>query len=465
MMAGGQNLRIKICVNLSQFLTCSRDVLSNHLLATPTRVRGNTRKRSESFALNKLATLTTFPICSIAISIELPEKIRNWMTQIDKRKRCCELEQISTSGSAAVDKNRGQDDARQNPKKRGMSKDIVTSLNKRMASVETSVAELKTQVEGLEGLDSDFTSMREDFRVALNTLSGDLMREIHGVRDMFMDELTRLQTEFGEEVSTLHQTIEDLQADVALCKWSLSSAGGNTNYGPKLDVSTPSPFVEKQEARAVDNFLWEMESYLEGVNVMDDDSKIKMATRYLKDTAKLRWRRQYGDIDTGKDSSKLKDRKDSSKLKDRKVNHEKGKGEKNAQPKNASLNGMSAHEDKDASGGGCMGSIRILNEIKAKTEVPKVVGKGLQFGYCTPVLLKNTGQFCSTTEPVKQGYSKSQVLFSFSVLVYLLIKEVFSTFAFEDQAHRLSWSNDLSSFIDLATNLKASSITYYYQID
>nr|GFD09791.1 hypothetical protein [Tanacetum cinerariifolium] len=183
------------------------------------------------------------------------------------------------------------------------------------------------------------------------------------------------------------------------------------------------------EARAVDDFLWEMEQYLEGVNVVDDASKIKMATRYLKDTAALWWRRRHGDIERGtatidtwagfmadfkkqfypenakneaksrlrklKQSGTIRDsRRDSSKPRDRKVNHEKGGGDKNAQPKvdharkpptgkdksvkmnyksggcficdgphrardcpkKASLNGMSAHEDEDTSNGGSMGS-------------------------------------------------------------------------------------------------------------
>nr|GEY17469.1 reverse transcriptase [Tanacetum cinerariifolium] len=68
------------------------------------------------------------------------------------------------------------------------------------------------------------------------------------------------------QVSTLHQTIEDLQADVALCKRSLASGGGNANHGPKLDVSKPSPFVGKREARAVDDLLWEIEQYLKAVD-------------------------------------------------------------------------------------------------------------------------------------------------------------------------------------------------------
>ncbi|GKF47444.1 hypothetical protein Tco_0137246, partial [Tanacetum coccineum] len=134
--------------------------------------------------------------------------------------------------------------------------------------------------------------MKEDFRVTLNTLSGDLKREIRDVRDMLMDEIKKIRMDLGEEVSTLRQTIEGLQADVALYKRSLASGGGNPNHGPKIEVPKPSPFLRKREARAVDDFLWEMEQYLEGVNVVDDASKIKMVTRYLKDTGALWWRRR-----------------------------------------------------------------------------------------------------------------------------------------------------------------------------
>ncbi|GKE37459.1 hypothetical protein Tco_1460864, partial [Tanacetum coccineum] len=85
------------------------------------------------------------------------------------------------SGSAVVGENQGRDDARQHLKKRGTSKDVVASLDKRVAGVETSMMELKTSV-----------------------------------RDMFMDEITKIWTKFGEEVSKLHHTTKDLQVDVAL---------------------------------------------------------------------------------------------------------------------------------------------------------------------------------------------------------------------------------------------------------
>nr|GEW99580.1 putative retrotransposon Gag domain, aspartic peptidase domain protein [Tanacetum cinerariifolium] len=176
-----------------------------------------------------------------------------------------ETEKNTASGSTVIDENMGRDDARQNLKKRGTSKDVVASLDQRVMGVEISMVKLKNQVEGLKGLDSDFTSMREDFRVSLNTLSGYLKCEIHDLRDSLIGEITKIRKEFGEKVFTLHQVIEDLQANMALCKWSLASGSGNTNHGLMINVSKPSSFVGKREARAVDDFLWEMKQYLEDI--------------------------------------------------------------------------------------------------------------------------------------------------------------------------------------------------------
>nr|GEU42555.1 hypothetical protein [Tanacetum cinerariifolium] len=247
----------------------------------------------------------------------------------------------------------------------------------------------------------------EDFRVALNTLIGDLMRKIHNVRDMFMDEIAKIRKEFGKEVSTLHQTIKGLQADVTLCKRSLAGGGGNTNHGPKLDVPKLSLFVRKREAREVNDFLGEMEQYLEGW------AKTELEQRGVQDLCTA--------IAHAEALINFSTRRESSKPKDRKVNHEKGGEEKNAQPKvdhvhkppikndknleisyksggcficdgphkaqdfskKASLNRMSAHEDEDASDVGSIGSMMILNVVKAKMEVPKVVGKGLQYAEAT----------------------------------------------------------------------------------
>ncbi|GJT24952.1 hypothetical protein Tco_0894889 [Tanacetum coccineum] len=145
-----------------------------------------------------------------------------------------------TSG-IVVDENRGRKESRQGDKRgRGAPRDTVASLAKRMVGVETSTSELKEQVECI----------------------------------------------------SLRRELEDLRSDVSLCKRVMASGGGNTsNIAPKVEVPNPSLFMRKRETRAVDDFLWEMEQYMDGVNIVDDASKIKTATRYLKDTTALWWRR------------------------------------------------------------------------------------------------------------------------------------------------------------------------------
>nr|GEV01859.1 hypothetical protein [Tanacetum cinerariifolium] len=203
-------------------------------------------------------------------------------------------------------------------------------------------------------------------------------------------QITKIREEFEEEVSILHQTIEDLQADVALCKRSLTSGGG--------------------------------------VNVVDDASKIKMATRYLKDTAALWWRRRHGDIEQGWAKTELElrgvqdiataityvealidfnTRRDSFKPKIKRARDFR---------KKASLNGMSAHEDEDASNGGSMGSVRILNAIKVKTKVLKVIRKGLQYveatingvKVCALVFSGATHNFVAVNEAERLGINATK---------------------------------------------------------
>ncbi|GJS54545.1 hypothetical protein Tco_0627907 [Tanacetum coccineum] len=121
--------------------------------------------------------------------------LRRWQTKPRKK---------GTSESTVVDENWGRCNKRQDPKKTGSSKDVVASLDRRVAGVETTMAELKTQVEGLEGLDSDFTSMRKDFWVAINTLGGDLECKIHDLIDMFMGKITKLWERSLKKRSSRH---------------------------------------------------------------------------------------------------------------------------------------------------------------------------------------------------------------------------------------------------------------------
>ncbi|GJW58057.1 hypothetical protein Tco_0104788 [Tanacetum coccineum] len=200
------------------------------------------------------------------------------------------------------------------PKKRGTSKDVVASLDQRVAGVETSMAELKNQEEGLEGLDSDFTSMREDFRVALNTLSGDLKREIHGLRDSFMGRDPQVRKEFGDEV--LHTT---------------STVGMENIERGTETIDTQAEIVAASKSNSIRRILRTRRrvGFINSSNLgrygSISGTKTELERCGVQDLATT--------IAHAKALIDFSTRRETSKPKDRKVNQEKGRGEKNAQSK------------------------------------------------------------------------------------------------------------------------------------
>ncbi|KAJ0944403.1 putative transcription factor interactor and regulator CCHC(Zn) family [Helianthus annuus] len=98
----------------------------------------------------------------------------------------------------------------------------------------------------------------------------------------------------------MHRSLLGLETKVNDCSRVVASTGSSfVSITPRIEVPKPTPFIGKREARAVDDFLWEMERYFEGVNVIDDATKIKTVTLYLKDTAGLWWRRKHAEIEKG----------------------------------------------------------------------------------------------------------------------------------------------------------------------
>ncbi|GJX54472.1 hypothetical protein Tco_0282841 [Tanacetum coccineum] len=98
------------------------------------------------------------------------------------------------------------------------------------------------------------------------------------------DKRSRGASRDTERVKKSHRHLEALGSDFAELWEDFKSA---------LNVLRGNLGCEIHDLRVGE----EMEQYMEGVNIVDDASKIKTATRYLKDTSALWWRRRYGDIE------------------------------------------------------------------------------------------------------------------------------------------------------------------------
>lgn len=67
---------------------------------------------------------------------------------------------------------------------------------------------------------------------------------------------------------------------------------------PRIEYPQPKMFEGKREAKDVENFLWQIEVYFEGVNILEEGMKVRIATMYLSDTAELWWRRKLVEVES-----------------------------------------------------------------------------------------------------------------------------------------------------------------------
>ncbi|XP_022872717.1 uncharacterized protein LOC111391700 [Olea europaea var. sylvestris] len=92
----------------------------------------------------------------------------------------------------------------------------------------------------------------------------------------------------------------DMQSGLDACKKASTSAGTSTMLAaPRIDYPKPREFDGKRDAKELDDFLWRLEIYFEGVNILDEATTVRTSTMYLTDTAALWWRRKHADIEKG----------------------------------------------------------------------------------------------------------------------------------------------------------------------
>ena len=72
-----------------------------------------------------------------------------------------------------------------------------------------------------------------------------------------------------------------------------------THEALRVEVPKPYTFSGKRDAKELDNLLWHMEHYFEAIVLMDEATKVCVATLYLTNNAAL-WRRwRFANIEKG----------------------------------------------------------------------------------------------------------------------------------------------------------------------
>ena len=158
---------------------------------------------------------------------------------------------VNTSESALL----ARDGSKQ---RREKSRDVMASLEARLAKIELFMADGKDKFEdvdqGMAELQSGRDELRENMLGALNAFANSLRGEF----DSFKDSLLA-------EVAAIREEVKEVKGDWSLCKMAVTQGTVATRASPRIDVPKPKSYAGSRNAREIDNFLWGIEQYFNAI--------------------------------------------------------------------------------------------------------------------------------------------------------------------------------------------------------
>ncbi|XP_012844529.1 PREDICTED: uncharacterized protein LOC105964566 [Erythranthe guttata] len=163
---------------------------------------------------------------------------------------------------------------------------VLTDHGERLERLENNIA--------IAELSERFEKLEHDTEVLENHVAEqlDLFRDNETLREERLDR-------FEAIIQSLQDSIEGMRDDLALCKKAAANGSVGVTSSPRVDCLKPTGFNGVRDAKEVENFLWRMEQYFEGIGLVDETTKVRTSSLYLSDTAMLWWRRKHADIEKG----------------------------------------------------------------------------------------------------------------------------------------------------------------------
>lgn len=119
----------------------------------------------------------------------------------------------------------------------------------------------------------------------LDNSQKNMLEMINGMTEDFRATLDVVRNELAEVNTRVNLTMRALA--------NQAPAGGAIPVG-RIKVPEPKPFCGARDAKALENFIFDVEQYYKATNTITEEAKVTLATMHLSEDAKLWWRSIHG---------------------------------------------------------------------------------------------------------------------------------------------------------------------------
>ncbi|GFS46617.1 HXXXD-type acyl-transferase family protein [Actinidia rufa] len=133
---------------------------------------------------------------------------------------------------------------------------------------------------------------REKFADIMASLEAKLQRVEFAMADnRDKAQMDALKDSLQAEIAAMKEEIKEVKGDWSLCKMAVTQGTLSSFPSLKVDIPRPKSYNGSRNARELDNFLWDLDQYFEATDIHEENKKIKTAPLFLLDAATLWWRR------------------------------------------------------------------------------------------------------------------------------------------------------------------------------
>ena len=165
---------------------------------------------------------------------------------------------------------------------------IVLRMGAMESSWEKEVELLTKEQEANSKLREDFEELRtqHEYTDLMCTQLEIRLKEVEESRDQGLAEIVNLK-----------KSLETVNDELAVLNKAMRHGSGGG--APHVKVKEPESYDGTRNAKTLGNFLWDMEQYLERLNLSDGETQVKVAAQFLTKDDKMWWQRRVDQIING----------------------------------------------------------------------------------------------------------------------------------------------------------------------
>ncbi|KAA0063458.1 uncharacterized protein E5676_scaffold110G00320 [Cucumis melo var. makuwa] len=127
------------------------------------------------------------------------------------------------------------------------------------------------------------------------------VQELDSSQKALLEMINGMSEDFRATLDVVRNEIADVNARLSLTMRAMANqapAGGAIPVS-RVKIPKPKPFCGARDAKALENYIFDLEQYFRATNTVTEEAKVTLATMHLSEDAKLWWRSRFVDMQKG----------------------------------------------------------------------------------------------------------------------------------------------------------------------